>query len=802
MSRKPTYEQLEQKIRELEARHRQDGKDFETNPDGRKELQAIIDLLPAMIFAKDREGRFILANKATADSYNLTVDELVGKYHADLHPDEAEATHMLADDRKVIDRGRPLFIPEESYRDASGHTRYLQTTKVPFRSALSPLPAIIGIAQDITERRQAAEEMRDSKQMLQLVMDNIPQFIFWKNRECVYLGCNHNFARAAGVAEPAAIAGKTDHDLAWKKEEADFFRECDRRVMETDTPEYHIIEPQLQAGGRQAWLDTNKIPLHDADGRVVGILGTYEDITERIKAQETLELYEKIVATTNDLMSIIAPDYVYLAVNDAYLDAHRKNREDIVGHSAAELMGGEVFTQHVQPRLDQALAGKQVQYDAWFDYPGRGRRYMSISYNPFRDEHQLVKGVVVNAHDITRIQQLETKLIQAQKLEAVGTLAGGLAHDFNNLLMGIQGRASLLATEMDASHPLLEHVKGIEEYVRSATGLTNQLLGFARGGKYEVKPTDPNRLVDKTAGMFGRTKKEIRIHRTFATDAWGVETDRRQMEQVLLNLFVNAWQAMPGGGDLYLGTENMVLDETITTPHLVAPGRYVKISATDTGVGMDESTRQRIFDPFFTTKTMGRGTGLGLASAYGIVKNHEGFINVYSELGKGTTFNIYLPASDRDVHREATAEPGFIKGSGTVLLVDDEDMIIDVGKAMLEKLGYHVLVAMDGLQAIDAIQRKENQIDLVILDMIMPEMDGGEAFDRIREIQPTMPVLLSSGYSLNGRANDIMQRGCDGFIQKPFNLNQLSQKVRNILDATNDAAPGNSAETLNFQYRP
>jgi PAS domain S-box-containing protein len=789
MRRKPTYAELEKKIRELETRHNPDGKDAKENQNGWEALQAIIDLLPVMIFAKDRAGHFILANRAVADSYNLTVDDLLGKNHADLHPDETEAAQMLADDRKVIDSGKPLFVPEESYRDATGHKRYLQTTKLPFRSALSPLPAILGIAQDITDRRQAEEAMQASKQMLQLVMDNIPQFIFWKNRECVYLGCNRNFARAAGMAQPEDIAGKTDYDLAWKKEEADFFRECDQRVMETDTPEYHIIEPQLQAGGKQAWLDTNKIPLHDIDRRVVGILGTYEDITERKKAQETLLLYEKIVATTSDMMSIIDADYVYLAANDAYLDAHRKQREEIVGHSAMELMGVEVFTQQVQPRLDQALTGKRVQYDEWFDYPGRGRRYMSVSYNPFRDENQVIKGIVVVVHDITRMRELENKLIQAQKLEAVGTLAGGLAHDFNNLLMGIQGRASLLAAEMEASHPLWEHVKGIEEYVLSATSLTNQLLGFARGGKYEVKPTAPNQLVGKTADLFGRTKKEIRIHKEFASDAWVVETDGNQMEQVLLNLLVNAWQAMPGGGDLYLRTENVVLDETTTAVHSVAPGRYVKISVTDTGVGMDDTTRQRIFDPFFTTKTMARGTGLGLASAYGIIKNHEGFISVYSAPGQGTTFNIYLPTSDKDVHPQTPVATGFVTGSETVLLVDDEDMILEVGKAMLEKLGYRVLVAKDGFQAVEAIQRNQNEIDLVILDMIMPGLDGGGAFDRIREIQPAIPVLLSSGYSLNGQANDIMQRGCDGFIQKPFNINQLSKKIRKILDHPNRSAP-------------
>jgi two-component system cell cycle sensor histidine kinase/response regulator CckA len=232
-------------------------------------------------------------------------------------------------------------------------------------------------------------------------------------------------------------------------------------------------------------------------------------------------------------------------------------------------------------------------------------------------------------------------------MEAIGTLAGGIAHDFNNLLMAIQGRTSIMLMDKDSSHPDFGHLKGIEGYIGSAADLTKQLLGFARGGKYEVKPTDLNELIKKETRMFGRTKKEITIHEKYEDNLWPVEVDRGQIQQVLLNLYVNAWQAMPSGGELYIRTQNVTLDENYLKPHQFEPGRYVQISITDTGIGMDKATRERIFDPFFTTKEIGRGTGLGLASAYGILKNHGGFINVYSEKGHGSTFNIYLPASEK-----------------------------------------------------------------------------------------------------------------------------------------------------------
>ncbi|MCP3890018.1 MAG: response regulator, partial [Desulfobulbaceae bacterium] len=385
---------------------------------------------------------------------------------------------------------------------------------------------------------------------------------------------------------------------------------------------------------------------------------------------------------------------------------------------------------------------------------------------------------------------MEQQLQQTQKFEAIGTLAGGIAHDFNNLLMGIQGRTSLMSVDLEPSHSHSEHITAIEDYIRSATDLTRQLLGFARGGKYEVKPTNINDLVHNCAKMFSRTKKETRLHAKFPDPPPVVAVERSQIEQVLLNLYINAWQAMPGGGDLYLETQIVTLDDAYCKPYKAKPGHYAKISVTDTGIGMNESVRQQIFDPFFTTKQKGRGTGLGLASAYGIIKNHDGIITVYSEVGHGTTFNIYLPLSGEEAYRETPLEDILIKGSETVLLVDDEEMILEVGQAMLEKLGYRIIVAADGEQAVDVVKRKGNEIDLVILDLIMPGMNGGKVFDRIKEIWPQMPVVLSSGYAINGQADKILKRGCNGFIQKPFNISELSQKVRKVLEEAKSSMQG------------
>ena len=380
-------------------------------------------------------------------------------------------------------------------------------------------------------------------------------------------------------------------------------------------------------------------------------------------------------------------------------------------------------------------------------------------------------------------KRLESQVRHAQKMEAIGTLAGGIAHDFNNLLMGFQGNISLMMMDLEDEHPHQEFLHNMENYVKRGSDLTRQILGFARGGKYEVRTTDINTLIDKSAAMFGRTKKEIIIHKKLQEDLWSVNVDRGQIEQVLLNLFVNAWQAMPAGGNLFLQTDNVLLEEQDhDKPYTIGPGKYVRISVSDSGVGMDKATRERIFEPFFTTKAVGRGTGLGLASAYGIIKNHGGIINVYSEKGHGATFKIYLPASGKQLTKEKIRHETVLTGSETILLVDDEEMVAEIGKDMLEKLGYKTAVAIGGNEAIKLLKTLRHEVDLVILDMIMPDMSGGETFNRLKAIKPDIKILLSSGYSLNGQASEIMQRGCNGFIQKPFNLKQISRKIREILD--------------------
>jgi len=521
----------------------------------------------------------------------------------------------------------------------------------------------------------------------------------------------------------------------------------------------------------------------------------YEELEQRVRELEKAESERKQAeealrqnANFNEALLNAVPTPVfykdrkgrYLGCNRAFMEIMGVTEEEIRGKTVNALWPSEHAKRYHRADLELMEHPEHQVYEFEVKDKDGAIRQVIFTKNVFWDTNGVVAGIVGAFVDITEQKILQAQLIQAQKMEAIGTLAGSIAHNFNNVLMGIQGHASLMMLDNDPSHPDYKHLNAIHESVRMATELTRDLLGFARGGKYEVKPTDLNTLIKHENSMFGRTKKEIQIHGKYEKNLWAVEVDQGQIRQTLLNLYLNAWKAMPDGGDLYIQTENVKLDEVNIRPFEVTPGRYVKISVTDTGIGMDEATRERIFDPFFSKS----GTGLGLASVYGIVKNHGGFIDIFSEKGEGTTFNIYIPASEKEsVKKDPGPDRYEIQyGTGTVLLVDDEGIIIDVGKKMLERLGYQVLIARNGNEALDVFGKQRNGIDLIILDMIMPGMGGGETYDRLKDIDESVRVLLSSGYSIDGQAKKILDRGCIGFIQKPFSLNALSNKLKESIE--------------------
>ena len=758
--------QAEETLRSREQRYRQ-----------------LVDNAKDIIYRTDADGHLTYINPTAVKIMGYPAEEVIGKHYLEvIRPEYRKDTEKFYGVQFV--KRMPNTYYEFPVLTKDGKELWLgQNVQLIVEG--DSVAGFQALARDITERKQAGDLLKQSEERFRKVFEHGPLGMIMATLDGRFLKANDIFTKMLGYSAEE-LYSLTLGDITHPDHIKNDLKELDRLIND-EIEVYKTEKRYVRKDKNTLWGTTTVSAIRDENGKILFFLAMIEDITERKLAEEALqqseERYRSLVENTMDGYFICEiPSGRFLFLNQRICEIYGYTLQEGLNLTIWDVVSPEDherIRQRIQKRLEGANFRSEKQVYSGVHKDGSiVRSEISTSLVSFQGG-PAVQGVL---RDITEQERLEEQLRQAQRMKAIGTLAGGVAHDFNNLLMGIQGNASLMLLDTDINHEHYEKLKSIEQYVENGSDLTKQLLGFARGGKYEVKPTDLNGIVKKSSEMFGRTKKEINIYPKYQENIWIVEADQGQIEQVLLNLYVNAWQAMPKGGALYLQTENITLDVDFAKLFSVEAGRYVKISVKDTGVGMDQATQQRIFDPFFTTKELGRGIGLGLASAYGIVKNHDGIITVHSKKDEGSTFDIYLPATEKSILVKDDFAEEISTGTETLLLIDDEEMIIDVGGQMLKKMGYKIFLAMNGKEALAVYKKNQDKIDMVILDMIMPDMGGGEVFDRLKEMNPGIKVLLSSGYSIDGQAAEILKRGCDGFIQKPFKITDLSQRVREILD--------------------
>jgi two-component system, cell cycle sensor histidine kinase and response regulator CckA len=626
-------------------------------------LRAILDTEPECVKLLAADGTLLEMNPAGLAMIDAaSMDEVVGQnVRALVCPEHRDAFADLI--RRVF--GGQTGRLEFRATGLKGTVRWLEMHATPFRDRDGKIVAVLGVTRDVTERKRLEERVGATRLMLETVLNNIPQGVFWKDRTSRYLGCNAVVSRAFGLAASDDVVGKTDYDLpGLQPEQAAFFIQKDREVMELGKPMLGIVEPATLPDGSTIWMETNKIPLRDAAGRVIGILGTWQDITARKRMEEQLQ--------------------------------------------------------------------------------------------------------------------------QSQKMDAVGQLAGGVAHDFNNLLTVINGYADLLLTRVPAADPMHQELEQVRNAGERAAGLTRQLLAFSRRTVMELKVLDLNAVVSESERMLRRViGEDIELTVKPKPGLYRVKADPGQVGQILLNLALNSRDAMPRGGKLTIQTCNAEIDEVFTTRRPeVKPGEYALLSVSDTGQGMTAEVRARIFEPFFTTKGPGKGTGLGLAVVHGIVQQSGGFIEVASEPDRGATFRVYLPVIEEEAGplsrlvKKRTAKPG----TETVLLVEDEEGVRQVGELALRTHGYTVLVAANAAEALRVMDDQRDGIAILVTDVVMPGMSGSQLADSLRGRYPKLKVLFMSGYTADAVLRHGILDGAENFLHKPFTPVSLANKVREILD--------------------
>lgn len=516
-----------------------------------------------------------------------------------------------------------------------------------------------------------------------------------------------------------------------------------------------------------------------------GIVTTIRDITKRKKAEEALQRKKR---TLNQIASH-APDLIYIKDDEHRFVFTNREHADLLGATGlSEVIGKTDFDFHPKELAEKYRRDEEsvLQGESLVDIteevilPSGEKRTFLTTKLPIREEGGKITGIIGVGKDITEMRELEERLRHKHKMEAIGTLAGGIAHDFNNILQAVLGYAALLKLKSESGSDAYKAADIIEQAGMRAAGLTQQILGFARQGKYLNQPVDMHKTICEAVSILGQTiDKRIGKTTRLKADNPYAQGDPSQLQQIIMNLAINASQAMFFGGELTFETRNVTVSEEQSHKGL-PPGKYLLVSVEDTGTGIPEEIQERIYEPFFTTKGT-EGTGMGLATVYGIVENHHGSIEFDSEIGKGTIFRIYLPVSEEMTPKKAVFAGGqSVQGSGRVLVVDDEDTVRSILSAMLAYLGYDVVCVADGKQAVD-YYASHRGIDLVLLDMVMPVMNGRDCFYELKKINPSVKVILSTGQAVDETAQDLMEQGLAGFLQKPYIIGPLSEAITNAL---------------------
>lgn len=688
---------------------------------------------------------------------------------------------------------------------------------------------MVVVGRDISQTLATKKALGVSESRYKAMVEDATDFVVRWRPDGERIFANQAYRRYLGMTAQEVMAGNVFDGII--KEDSERLR----RAMAGLSPEHPVSKVEqrkIASDGSLAWQQWNNRGIFDERGRLVEIQAVGQDITERKNAEEALkasELYHRSLfedsptaifvqdfslakERLDELRNSGVKDFrTYLESHPGELDRLIKNVRIIRANQAAldlykaksadELTGGiQKFIKqkdagHFIDQMEQLLSGETF-------YEGEAR---NLDFEGNTIDIILRKAVIggyesnssrvmVAVTDVTELNRahrerthLESQLRQAQKMQAMGTLAGGVAHDFNNILAAITGYTELTLDSLDENDPNRHNLEQVIKASMRAKDLIGQILTFSRRTEARLRPLDLNNEVKQAVELFQRTlPKMVEIETVLAPDLHHIEGDKGQVEQILMNLASNASDAMPQGGRLVIETGNTKLDEEYCQGHMeVKPGDYVQLSISDTGLGMDKKTKAQIFDPFFTTKGVGEGTGLGLSTVFGIVKAHHAHITCYSELDRGTTFSIYFPAVYHDGkpgQRELPQEKGTLAGNETILLVDDERMLRNIGVKMLSRFGYQVRTAKSGEKALESYRKNKDMIDLIILDVSMPGMGGHQCLTELIKFDPDVKVIIASGYSRDGQLKDTMKLGARGYVAKPYRLTDLLQNVRGALD--------------------